>query len=67
MGEQIIMPVFTAEQYLTTSEPYAWLAQFKDDKFALQHYIQRMKIQAGAVGVRTFMALWNAYLESITK
>ena len=67
MGEQIIMPDFTAEQYLTTSEPYAWLAQFKDDKFALQQYIQRMKIQAGSVGVRTFMALWNAYLESTTK
>lgn len=64
MGDQIIMPEFTAEQYLTTSEPYAWLAQFKDDKFALQQHIQRMKIQAGAVGVRTFMALWNAYLES---
>ena len=49
--EQAIMPEFTAEQYLTTSEPYAWLAQFKDDKFALQQQIQRMKIQAGAVGV----------------
>lgn len=67
MGEQIIMPEFTAEQYLTTSDPYAWLAQFKDDKFALQQHIQRMKMQAGAVGVRTFMAMWNAYLESITK
>ncbi len=65
--EQAIMPEFTAEQYLTTSEPYAWLAQFKDDKFALQQQIQRMKMQAGAVGVRTFMALWNAYLESTMK
>ncbi len=65
MAEQsIVLPDFTAEQYLTSSEPYKWLAQFKDDKFALQQQCQRMKIQAGSVGVRCFMSLWNTFLES---
>lgn len=60
----ILLPNFTAEQYLTTSDPYRWLEQFKDDKFALQQQCQRMKLQAGSVGVRCFMSLWNTYLES---
>lgn len=60
----IVLPNFTAEQYLTTSEPYQWLEQFKDDRFALQQQCQRMKLQAGSVGVRCFMTLWNTYLES---
>lgn len=65
MAEQsIVLPDFTAEQYLTSSEPYKWLSQFKDDKFALQQQCQRMKIQAGSVGVRCFMSLWNTFLES---
>lgn len=60
----IVLPEFTAEQYLTSSEPYQWLEQFKDDRFALQQQCQRMKLQAGSVGVRCFMTLWNTYLES---
>lgn len=60
----ILLPNFTAEQYLTTSDPYRWLDQFKDDRFALQQQCQRMKLQAGSVGVRCFMSLWNTYLES---
>ena len=60
----VLLPNFTAEQYLTTSDPYRWLEQFKDDKFALQQQCQRMKLQAGSVGVRCFMTLWNTYLES---
>ena len=65
MEEQgTVLPSFTAEQYLTTSEPYQWLEQFKDDRFALQQQCQRMKLQAGSVGVRCFMSLWNTYLES---
>ena len=60
----LIIPEFTAEQYLSTSEPYAWLAQYKDDRFRLQQLIQQMKVNAGAVGVKCFMSLWNSYLET---
>lgn len=64
MSNELLIPEFTADQYLNTSEPYAWLAQYKNDKFALQQLVQRMKAQAGAVGVRCFMSLWNSYLEA---
>lgn len=64
MANELIIPEFTADQYLNTSEPYAWLAQYKNDKFKLQQLVQRLKAQAGAVGVRCFMSLWNSYLES---
>ena len=64
MSNELMIPEFTAEQYLNTSEPYKWLAQYKEDKFALQQLLQRMKAQAGAVGVRCFMALWKSYLET---
>ena len=67
MGNDMILPSFTADQFLNTSEPYAWLSQFKDDKFRLQQLLQHMKAQAGAVGVKCFMSLWNSYLESEQK
>ena len=60
----INIPEFTAEQYYNTSEPYEYLYQFRDDKFALRQMCERMKQQAGALGVKSFMALWNAYQES---
>lgn len=63
MNDIITLPEFTADDYLSTSKPYEFLYQFKGDKFRLQQLCQRMKAQAGAVGVRTFMALWNSYLE----
>ena len=65
--KSLTLPEFTADQYLNSSEPYKWLEQFRDDKFMLQQQCQRMKAQAGAVGVRCFMALWNAYVESTKK
>lgn len=64
MQTEDLIPTFTAAEYLTTSSPYEYLYQFRDDKFTLQQMIQQMKANAGAVGVRCFMTLWNAYLES---
>ena len=58
------IPAFTAADYIETSKPYEWLSQFENDKFALQQMCQQMKAAAGAVGVRSFMTLWNAYRES---
>lgn len=62
--ECIDIPVFEASDYYTSSKPYEWLSQFENDKFALQQMCQQMKNAAGAVGVRSFMTLWNAYRES---
>lgn len=64
MGTDLKIPAFTAQDYVETSAPYEWLSQFENDKFALQQMCQRMKSAAGAVGVRSFMTLWNAYRES---
>lgn len=66
MSEKTItIPKFSAEQYYNTSAPYEFLYRFKDDKFTLRQLCEKMKLQAGEVGVKSFMALWNAYQESI--
>lgn len=59
----IKIPDYTADQYYDSSEPYAWLYQYKDDKFLLKQLIQKMKAKAGAIGVKSFIALWDAYCE----
>lgn len=61
------IPEYTADEFYNTSLPYEFLYQYIDNKFALQQMIQKMKAKAGAVGVRSFMALWNAYLETLQK
>lgn len=60
-----IVPEYTAEEYLNTSKPYEYLYGLKDNKFLLQQTLQRMKVQAGEVGVKCFISLWNAYRESV--
>ena len=62
--EIISIPQFTVEEYYNTEKPYEWLYQHKDNKFLLRQLCERMKEQAGALGVRAFMALWNAYCEA---
>ena len=63
--EIAIIPDFTAEQYYNSSEPYEWLYQYKNDKFLMKQLMQKMKAKAGAVGVKCFVALFNAYCESV--
>lgn len=65
MDNELMIPQFTADDYYTSSAPYEWLYTFKDDKFLMKQLTQRMKAQAGAVGVRCFVALFNAYCESV--
>ena len=63
--EVLTIPEFSKEDFLETSDPYAWLSTFDDDPFLLKQMLQRMKDKAGAVGVKSFMALYNAYRESL--
>lgn len=65
MGTDLMIPQYTAEQYYTSSAPYEWLYSHKEDKFLMKQLTQQMKAQAGAVGVRCFVALFNAYCESM--
>ena len=61
------IPEFTADEFYNSSAPYEWLYQFKENKFLLRQLCERMKQQAGALGVKAFMSLWNAYCESIAQ
>ena len=63
--EIAIIPDFTAEQYYNSSDPYKWLYQYKNDKFLMKQLMQKMKAKAGAVGVKCFVALFNAYCETV--
>ena len=59
--EIVTIPDYTAEQYLNTSDPYEFLYAYKDNKFMLKQLLQKMKAKAGAVGVKCFVALFDAY------
>ena len=63
----IEIPDFTAEQYYNSSEPYDFLYNFREDKFLLKQLTQQMKARAGAVGVKCFVALFDAYCEMQAK
>lgn len=65
MQKDLVIPTYTADEYYTSSAPYEWLYSHKDDKFLMKQLTQQMKAQAGAVGVRCFVALFNAYCESM--
>ena len=61
------IPEYTADDFYNSSDPYAFLYQYKDDKFLLGQMRERLKAQAAKVGVRGFIGLWNAYLETVTQ
>ena len=63
----IAPPEFTAEQFTQTSEPYEWLYQHRQNKFLLKQLVTRISEQAGSVGIRGFVGLWNAYCESMAQ
>lgn len=65
--EIVVIPDYTAEQYLNTSEPYEFLYQYKENKFMLKQLLQKMKAKAGAVGVKCFVALFDAYCQMQAK
>ena len=53
--EMAVIPDYTAEQFIDTEEPYAFLYQYRDNKFLLKQMVQKMKAKAGAVGVKCFI------------
>lgn len=63
--EITIIPEFTAEEYYNTSKPYEFLYKYNSDKFMLSQMREKMKAQASSVGVKGFIGLWNAYLETV--
>ena len=61
------VPDYTADDFYSSSAPYEYLYRYKDDKFLLGQMRERLKTQAAKVGVRGFIGLWNAYLETISQ
>ena len=66
-NEIATIPEYTADDFYNSSEPYAFLYQYKDDKFLLGQMREKLKAQAAKVGVKGFVGLWNAYLETINQ
>ena len=61
--EIAVIPDYTASQFYDTTEPYEFLYRYRDNKFLLKQMVQKMKAKAGAVGVKCFISLWDAYQE----
>lgn len=61
------VPDYSADDFYNTSAPYEFLHQYKDDKFMLSQMREKLKAQAAKVGVRGFIGLWNAYLETVNQ
>lgn len=60
-AEIVVIPDYTADQFYDTTEPYEFLYRYRDNKFLLKQMVQKMKAKAGAVGVKCFISLWDAY------
>ena len=68
MNEEIVViPDYTASQFYDTTEPYEFLYRYRDNKFLLKQMVQKMKAKAGAVGVKCFISLWDAYQEMMAQ
>lgn len=65
--EMVEIPDYTYDQYIGTSEPYEFLYSFKDNKFLMKQIQQKMKEKAGAIGVKCFVALFDAYCQMQAK
>lgn len=66
-AEIVVIPDYTASQFYDTTEPYEFLYRYRDNKFLLKQMVQKMKAKAGAVGVKCFIALWDAYQEMMAQ
>ena len=64
MSEVIQVPAYKAEDFTDTTAPYEFLYTYKDNKFVLSQLLQKMKERASAVGIRSFVSMWNAYMKT---
>lgn len=66
MALEISIPEFTAEDYAGDA-PFRWLYERRNNKFLLKQLTTKMKAQAGKLGVKGFIGLFNAYCESMAE
>ena len=60
------MPIYTRDDYLTTTKPFEYLYAHKDNKFELKQLLGVMSAQAQTVGIRNLAALFKAYMETVS-
>lgn len=60
----ISIPDFEKDDYIKGIKPFEWLYQYKDNKFLMLQLREQIKEQAGSVGVKNFISLWNMFLET---
>ena len=60
------VPVYTRDDYLTTTKPFEYLYAHKDNKFELKQLLGVMSAQAQTVGIRNLAALFKAYMETVS-
>lgn len=66
-SKELVIPNFTAEDFLKTDEPYKWLYKYFDNKFQLIQLRDELKIIAEQKGVKNFITRWNAYRDEEIK
>lgn len=65
MQNEIVIPEYSKIDYLTTTGPFEWLYQFKDDKLKLKQMTTLLSEKAGAAGVKNFVGLFKSYMETL--
>lgn len=63
----IIIPNYSKDDYLHSTSPFEWLYQFKDNKLKMRQMMALISEKAGAVGVRNFITLFKAYVDTVEK
>lgn len=60
------LPVYTRDDYLTTTKPFEYLYAHKENKFEMKQLLGLMSDQAKSVGIRNLAALFKAYMETVS-
>lgn len=62
-----VIPNYKKDDYYTSTAPFEWLYQFKDNKLKMAQMRSIISERAKAVGVQNFVTLFNCYLEMMER
>lgn len=66
LPELVPIPQYTRDDFTESDAPFQFLYKYADNPFLLEQMLERMKVQAASVGIRSFMKLWKGYLKSVS-
>lgn len=64
-NKQIAIPEYTKADFQTTSAPFEFLYQYRDNPFIQRQLLSRMSDLALSVGVRSLVTMYRDYVESV--